>query len=176
MNWTIETLRRLQKYIEGDGNRYFDVRYLTSNDERGFKVYAMSFPPSHYSIGETVFYLNRSGPDKTKLARHCKPSDFKVYLLKPVDWTESNPNWSEADPKSWDEYQSPHVDDRIIVTYPNDGNRNRHGKVLEVAEVLPNKKEHNRVLRVLLDADKHNPETIAKYNEYYLVKELASEI
>ena len=105
--WTNELILRLQKYIEG--NRYFLVYY------QSHRVFGIDLPPDEPPslfpndaslADETEFYLEEyddARPDGVLLSE-TEPSDFKVYLLKPVEWQQQDPDWSEADPETWEAY------------------------------------------------------------------------
>ena len=102
--WTVELIERLKKYI--DASRYFEVSY------RENKIFGMDFVPEEhndrYAPDFAEFYLQEFDDARPEghCLNECHPSDFRVSLLKPVeDWQSHNPNWSEADPDNWAEYQ-----------------------------------------------------------------------
>ena len=101
--WTPALIARLKKYI--DGSRYFQVYYQTH------KVYGMDLVPDQYAEefppDSAEFYLEEyddARPDGVTLSE-TEPTDFQVYLLKPVDWQANDPDWSEADPETWATYK-----------------------------------------------------------------------
>lgn len=105
--WTQVMVERLKKYI--DGSRYFLVFHGTD------RVYGMDdrHPDFYTSDREdrvtyygAQFYLQEYDDARPEghLLEECKPDDFTVVLLKPVKWQGQDPNWKEADPKSWAEF------------------------------------------------------------------------
>lgn len=90
-----ELIARLKKYV--DASRFFEVRYRSS------RVYGIDErKPEHGIAGWPAFYLSRDLDDPFEFDK-TKPADFSVLMLKPVNWTEQDPNWREADPEAWDE-------------------------------------------------------------------------
>lgn len=96
--WTEELLKRLQSYI--NGGRYFEVRYLNN------KVYGYDPPQEGYPACIYLSEYDDVPPDNfIALEGYVKPEDFTVFLFKPVEWTVQDPNWSEADPETWQAYE-----------------------------------------------------------------------
>jgi hypothetical protein len=94
--WTDELVARLKKYVEA--NRFFVVKY------RGSRVYNVDERNKEYNdTGWPAYYLRPCYDDPCDLEK-TQPSDFQVFLLKPVEWTLDEPDWSEADAESWNEY------------------------------------------------------------------------
>ena len=99
MLWAPELIARLKKYV--DANNWFQVQYRSDN------VFGLDLAPEGYEATRALVYLEEYDdcPPDGIVLEETKPGDFHVFLKSQVNWQAQDPNWSSADPETWDEYQ-----------------------------------------------------------------------